>query len=250
MFACSSMVPSPTSIPPSATASIPPTITETIVWFPPTETPTPIPTREIVSTAIMAPGIDQILLENGFSEQNKWLSGSFAAGNIAQVDQSLILAVQKPKDFLITFLPGSVFEDFDLQVTANMSLCRGNDAYGILIRSLSEWDYYRFLINCQGEARSERIRNGQTIPLQDWTPANIVAGAAVDNTIEIWASGSEMRLIINDSYLFSVKDPIFRNGQIGFFARSDGDSALTVNFRDLTVYLLDPLQLATVSPTP
>ncbi len=250
MFACSSMLPSPTPIPPSVTASITATITETIVWFPPTETATPIPTREVLPTAIMAPGIGQIVLENGFSDQNIWLSGSFAAGNIAQVDQSLILAVQQPKSSLITFLPGPVFEDFDLQMTANMSLCRGNDAYGILIRSLSEWDYYRFLINCQGEARAERIRNSQTIPLQDWTPANIVAGAAVDTSIEIWASGSEMRLIINDSYLFSVKDPIFRNGQIGFFARSGGDSALTVNFQDLTVYALDPLQLVTPSPTP
>lgn len=248
--ACASLVPEATPSLPTATATITPTGTETIVWFPPTETMTPFPTREILPTAEMAPGIAASLLENGFGENQSWRTGTYASGNISQVDQSLILAVQKPKDFLITFLSGLVFEDFDLQVTANMSLCRGSDSYAILVRSLSEYDYYRFLVNCQGEARAERIRSGQTIPLQDWTPADIIIGAATNSKIEIWASGSEMRLIINDSYLFSVKDPSFRNGQIGLFARSAGDNALTVTFRDLTVYALDPQLIPSATPTP
>lgn len=248
--ACAGMVPSATPVLPSATASITPTVTATIVWFPPTETPTIFPTREILPTMEMAPGVGKPLLENGFADSNVWRSGSFAAGNIAQVDDVLTLAVQQPKSSLVTFLPGPVFEDFDLQVTANVSLCRGDDVYAILIRSLSEWDYYRFLINCKGEARAERIRDSQTILVQDWMAANMLPGAPLTTQVEIWASGSEMRLIINDSYLFSIKDPVFRNGQIGLFARSAGDTALTVTFQDLNVFALDAAAIPTFTVLP
>lgn len=244
------MVPSATPLTPSATASITPTVTATIVWFPPTETPTAIPTREIIPTAEMAPGVAEALLENGLAEGFSWRTGSFAAGNIAQVDDSLTLAVQEPKSSLVSFLSGPVFEDFDLQVTANVSLCRGDDAYAILIRSLSEWDYYRFLVNCKGEARAERIRNSQTVLVQDWMAADMLPGAPVSTEIEIWASGSEMRLMINGSYLFSIKDPVFRNGQIGLFARNAGESALTVSFENLNIYALDEILPGEVVPTP
>ncbi len=248
--ACSGFVPEPTPIIPTDTATVIPTITATIVWFPPTETPTAIPTRIVEPTAEMKPGIGEEILSDGFGDQLQWRTGNYAAGNVVHVDQSVILAVQESKGFLISFLNEPLFDQFDLKVTTTVNLCRGEDVYGVLIRAGSDWDYYRFLINCDGDARAERIRNSQTLPLQDWTPTGIIPGAPVTNRLEIWANGTEMRFFVNDVYIFSVKDPIFTNGQIGLFARSAGETALTVNYSELVVSALDLTTIPVITPTP
>ena len=248
--ACSGFVPEPTQIIPTDTATVTPTITATIVWFPPTETPTSIPTRIVEPTAEMKPGIGEDILSDGFGDQLQWRTGNYAAGNVVHVDQSVILAVQQSKGFLISFLNEPLFDQFDLKVTTTVNLCKGEDAYGVLIRAASDWDYYRFLINCDGNARAERIRNSQTLPLQDWTPTGIIPGAPVTNRLEIWANGNEMRFFVNDVYIFSVKDPVFTNGQIGLFARSAGETALTVNYSKLVVSALDLTTIPVMTPTP
>ncbi|MHB8133696.1 MAG: hypothetical protein ACYDH1_05645 [Anaerolineaceae bacterium] len=248
--ACSGLVPEPTPIPPTDTPTITPTNTATIVWFPPTETPTPIPTRLIEPTSEMRPGIGAVILNDGFSENLNWRTGTYSAGNIAQVDKSITLAVQQPKSFLITFLSEPSFDQFDVKVKVDVSLCRGEDAYGLLIRAASDWDYYRFLVNCNGNAKAERIRNSQTLPLQDWTPAGIIPGAPIVTNLEVWANGSEMRFFVNDVYIFTVKDPVFTSGQLGLMARSAGDTALTVNFQKLVVSELDVLKINSVTATP
>ena len=44
-----------------------------------------------------------------------------------------------------------------------------------------------------------------------------------------------MRFFINDEYQFSVRDPLLASGRLGVFARSAGDTAVTVNFSNLVV---------------
>jgi hypothetical protein len=187
----------------------------------------------------MRPGIGLALLDDAFENEADWRTGTYSAGNVSWVDQSMALAVQQPKSFLISFLAQPTFDQFDVKVKINVSLCRGEDAYGLLIRAASDWDYYRFLVNCDGQARAERIRNSQTLPLVDWTTAGVIPGAPVLNTLEVWANGSEMRFLVNDIYVFTVKDPIFSSGQIGLFARSAGNTALTVVFEEMLVSELD-----------
>jgi hypothetical protein len=44
-----------------------------------------------------------------------------------------------------------------------------------------------------------------------------------------------MRFFINGQYQFTVRDPSFPSGALGVFARSQGETAVTVNFSDLVV---------------
>jgi hypothetical protein len=44
-----------------------------------------------------------------------------------------------------------------------------------------------------------------------------------------------MLFYINEQYQFSVTDPALQVGNIGIFARSLGENAVTVNFSDLVV---------------
>lgn len=199
-----------------------------------------MPTREVEPTAEMYPGVGAVIIEEGFAEDLDWRTGTYAAGNVARVNSSLTLAVQQPRSSLLTLLSEPLLSEFDLQVDVNVSLCRGDDAYGLLIRAASDWDYYRFLVNCKGDARAERIRNSQSWPMQDWTPAGVIPGAPVVTHLHVWANGSEMQFFVNDVYIFTVKDPVFSSGQIGLFARSAGETALTVNYQNLVISEIDP----------
>jgi hypothetical protein len=49
-----------------------------------------------------------------------------------------------------------------------------------------------------------------------------------------------MRFFINDQYQFTVNDPLLPSGNIGVFARSIGETAVTVNFSDLIVRQIEP----------
>lgn len=251
LTACTAIVPEATPIAFTPTASITPSPSATIVWFPPTNTPTTIPTRVIEPTEEMNPGLGGILVEDAFASGTDWATGSFNAGNVVAVDQSLTLAIQQSKGFLSSFLSQPSLDSFDLQVNADISLCRDEDSYGLLIRAASEWDYYRFLVNCAGFVRAERVRNSQTTLMQDWMRAGVIPGAPVSIKLEIWALGKEMRFFVNDSFVFSVSDPIFPSGQIGVFARSGGENAMTVNFSNMVIRSLNnsaPIQTATPSP--
>ena len=252
LTACSAIAPkTATPIPLTPTASITPSPTATIVWFPPTNTPTLAPTRIIEPTEEMNPGLGGILVEDAFVPGTNWSTGRFPAGNVVAVDQSLTLAVQQPKGFLLSFLSQPVLDSFDLQVNVDISLCRDEDSYGLLIRSVSEWDYYRFLVNCQGFARAERVRDSQTTLMQDWTRAGLIPGAPVTNKLEIWALGKEMRFFVNDNFIFSVSDPVFLSGQLGVFARSGAENAMTVNFSQMVIRSLNSSALnQTATPTP
>jgi hypothetical protein len=248
LTACSGLVPSPTPQPPTPTITQTPTITSTIIWFPPTETPQPLPTRILEPTPNLRPAQGNILLEDAFSKAEQWITGTLAAGNIAVSNQSLTLAVQQTKASLQTYrLTNEVYGDFYLSVDASPSLCRGEDTYGVLFRLNSQWDYYRFLVRCDGYARVERVRDSQTVLMEDWVFVGGNTGALANVNLGVWAYGSEMRFFVNDFYLFTTNDPVFINGQVGFFARSIGEDALTVRYKNLTIRALNPSE---IPPTP
>ena len=75
---------------------------------------------------------------------------------------------EQAKGSLLTYaLTPNSYQNFYLSVEASPSLCRGEDVYGVLFRLNSQWDYYRFLVRCDGYARVERVRSGQTVLMQD-----------------------------------------------------------------------------------
>jgi hypothetical protein len=126
--------------------------------------------------------------------------------------------------------------DFYLETKVNIGLCKSNDVYGLIVRAISEYNYYRFLVDCQGYARAERVRDGATTLMQDWTPTGLPPGAPLDVSLGVWVVGSEMRLFANNAYIFSVKDPVFTEGTVGIFARASGDSPVTVSFSKMAIY--------------
>ena len=240
--ACSVVEYEPTPIPPTNTATVTPTTTATIDWFPATATPTPRPTQVIEPTEEMRPDLGTVLVENLFASPAKWSTGSFSSGNITLLNDSLTLAIQQPKMNQLSLEAENILRDFNVQTKVNINLCRGEDVYGMVIRAASEINYYRFLVNCEGLARAERVRNGETTLMQDWTPSGLPPGAPLEVSIGIWASGKEMRFFANGAYVFSVSDPVFTEGRIGVFARASGDNPVTVNFSEMEIRAVNSSQ--------
>lgn len=230
------------------------TPTETIVWFPPTDTPTPRPTATVQPTQDMRPGLGAQILTDPFLNTAFWPTYRIPAGSVGYGNGELTLAVHQPRELLSTLRKDTVLEDFYLEVSVEPSLCRGADNFGLLFRSLSEWNTYRFAISCEGQIRIERVRNGSVYPLKDWAPGEMLLPANTRTMrLGLLAAGEEFRFFIDDIYQFSVRDPIFTSGQVGLFARSTGETALTVSFQDMAVWAVDAESVrptATPEPSP
>jgi len=235
LSACLAPVAEPTPLPPTATSTITPTITATIDWFPATATPTLRPTQPVEPTPEMRPGIGQVLINDLFGSQGEWQVGNFSAGNITLTGNRLTLAVQQSKANLLSLETKNVLRDFNLETKVNISLCKNEDVYGLVVRAISEYNYYRFLVNCQGFARAERVRDGATTLMQDWTPTGLPPGAPQEVNLGVWAVGSEMRLFVNNAFIFSVKDPVFTEGTTGLFSRASGDSPVTISYSEMVI---------------
>jgi hypothetical protein len=224
---------------PMAAATLTPT--ETIVWFPPTPTRTPFPTQAVTPTPDPRPARGSELLVDDFTDNGHWPVSQSAAGSVAYGRSELTLAVRQSKASVSSLRDGPELGDFYLEITTKASLCRGGDMYGLLLRAASANNSYRFLINCNGELRVERILDGRSLPLQDWTQSGIVpAGSPVVLRIGVVASGRQMSIFINDLHQLDIDDRTFSSGRVGVYARSSGDSALSVSFSDLVVTELMP----------
>lgn len=215
-----------------------PAPTATIVWFPPTPTPSPFPTQVITPTPEMRPGLGQVILTDDFSDPSAWMLNS--AGDtraaLSRGELTLAIAPTTSRDYIISLREEPLLSDFYMEITASLSMCRGEDEYGILIRAGSPQDYYRLALRCSSQARLDRIIQGQTTSPQPWVLSGAVPpGAPGFSRIAVWAVGKEMRFFVNNEYLFTVSDPMLSQGSLGVFARSVGENAVTINFSDLIV---------------
>jgi hypothetical protein len=155
---------------------------------------------------------------------------------VALGNNKLAIAIAEPKTYLSSVRSQPVVSNFYVEITASPNLCRGLDEYGLLIRVTSEQDYYRFSVSCDGQTRLDRVYYGQVSSPQPWmVGARIPIGSPSTSRLAVWAVDNEMRFFINGEYQFTVRDPLITSGTIGIFARSAGNTAVTVNFSDLVV---------------
>ena len=245
LAACSGLFPAPTLTPSPVSATETPT--STILWFPPTNTPTIFPTQTILSTPEQRPGLGEMLFTDSFDRPDLWSTSanSFAS---ASVDRNLlILSISGHGPVLFASLRSlPTLGDFYAEATVKLSLCAGKDQFGMLFRLAPGENHYRFAVSCDGQARLERSISGSRLPLLDWQPsgdAPIAAPAEVK--LGVWTVGSEMRFFLNDRYQFTVRDPVLHAGSLGFFVYASGVTPITASFSDLSVF-----SVSYVSPTP
>lgn len=238
-----SCLPTQTSVPTllHSTTAIPsytPTSTSTVVWFPATPTRTPFPTSTpLPPTPELRPGLGVMILYDEFNTADAWTLSDSAKGSVALGKNKLTIAIASQKTYLSSIRSQPLFGNFYAEITASPNLCRGTDEYGLLIRVNSAQDFYRFSITCDGHTRLDRVYHGEASSPQPFIMGiKVPVGSPSSSSLGVWALNNEMRFFINDAYQFTVRDPLLSSGAIGIFARSTGETAVTVNFSNLMVY--------------
>ena len=253
LAACSGLSPTPTltATPVSATA----TPTPTIVWFPPTDTPAELPTQPIAPTQDYRPGVGAQLFYDSFDHPELWNTSTASVASAIVTRNRLILSIAgQGMVSVISLRSQPEVGDFYAEATVDVSMCSSNDQYGMLFRAAPGSNYYRFAVNCNGQVRLERSLNGDTYPIQNWlSSAGATFGAPAHIKLGVWAVGNEMRLFLDDSYQFSMRDPLFHTGTIGFYVYASSKAPVTASFSDLSVYsvsYIPPIASATPTRTP
>jgi len=223
-----------------------PVLTATTVWFPPTVAPTLFVAPTVQPTVNLLEEVGSLTLSDNFTDTALWQVGEKPSGSVEYSSDRLTIAIQQPQGILFSFRPSPILQDAYVEITTSISLCIGDDSYGMLFRASSIQDFYRLLINCNGLIRLERVRNGVVNVLTDWTSSSqLSAGAPLTLKLGVWMHGTTFRVFIHNAFQFEANDDAFSSGWLGVFARSAGNTSVTVNFSDLQVY-----ELSASSSTP
>jgi hypothetical protein len=207
----------------------------TIVWFPPSATPTLNPIPTYTATPEMSPGIGALLLRDNFTDVDVWDTVSSNQASILLQNRQLTLAVE-PGVSIASLRRDVTLGNFYAELTARLGLCRADDAYGLLVRVVGN-SFYRFTLSCNGLITVERIKSGERLTLLEPTASgDVPLGPPGEVEIGLWAVGGEMRLFLNGRFQFSIREPTFPSGVFGVFAQSKGDTPVTIAFSDLVVY--------------
>lgn len=242
LAACSGLVPVST---PAPTFPLP-TETQTVVWFPATNTPTGLPAATLFPTPGPLPGVGNLLFADDFTDASLWDVADSGRASSQVRDGRLTLALDSGPQIIVSLRSEPLLGDFYAEVTAALSLCRGRDQYGVLFRASSASVAYRFVLACDGSIRLERLRGGGPEVLQNWAPSgDAPPGGPAEVRIGVWAAGPEMRFLLNGRFQFSLRDPVMKSGALGLFAYADGKTPMLVSFSDLEVF-----PVSYVSPTP
>jgi hypothetical protein len=236
MTACLPLNVLPTTEPPLPSDTPPPT--PTIVWFPPSATPTPNAIPTYTATPQMNPGIGEVLLTDNFTNQKVWDTVNSEQASVIIKDKRLTLAVE-PGVSIASLRRDITFGNFYAELTARIGLCRADDTYGIMLRAVGN-SFYRFNLSCNGLITVERVKSGERLALLEPTASgDVPLGPPGEVEIGIWAVGSEMRLFLNGRYQFSVTEKTFPSGAFGVFVHSKGDTPVTISFSGLKVYAVN-----------
>jgi hypothetical protein len=178
--------------------------------------------------------LGDIILEDDFSDETLWDIASSDQATSAINNNRLILSAQRGI-YMLSLRREIILSDYYVEITAQPSLCKGEDNYGLLIRASSA-TYFRFVLACDGTVRAERYSSGNRLVIQKpEASGDVPRGAPGEVRIGVWAYGKEMRLFLNGRFQFSIIDPSFPSGTIGVFVRSVGETPVVVSFKDLVI---------------
>ncbi len=247
LAACSALMEQPlgtaTPVPPTETTVPSPTI----VWFPPTETPTRLARATATSTPELRPGLGVVTASDDFSNPANWDTFESDEG-IVSVNLNRLTMAAQPGVYLVSLNKKLVVTDFYVEITAQLSLCRDTDEYGVLVRAIPS-AYYRFALSCDGQVRADRMGGGSRTRLQEpMLSGDVPHGIPGQVRIGVWAVGRELRLFLNDHYQFTLSDTKIATGGIGVFAHANGATPMTVIFSDLVVRDVNYAAPATPKP--
>ncbi len=221
---------------PTGTETATPSPSATIEWFPPSPTVELTPTPEVIPTQAIFSELGEVIFRDDFTSSDQWVVPQTERGKITISNGEANIIINEPKSYLVGTREKPDLASFYAEITTNPILCNGRDEYGLLFRVSGRDKFYRFAITCSGEIRLDKIiPGGGTVLYPSTRSASVPSGAPSISRIAVLAEQSQLHLFINGDYQTSVTDQQLLVGSFGIFARSSGETALTVSFSNLVV---------------
>ena len=234
LAACLPVV-TPTPVP-TVSPTITPTSSPTVEWFPSTPTIEILPTVEITPTPEIMAELGEIIFKDDFESGEDWTVPLSDRGEINISNGEINIIINEPGSFFIGTLEKPDLQDFYAEISASPILCSPQDEYGFLFRVSGRNQYYRFLLNCEGQIRLDSISGETGTILYPWTrSASVPVGAPSISTIAVLAVADQIHVFINGVQQFTVRDQQLLVGSFGVYAHSVGDTAVTISFSDFIV---------------
>ena len=241
-----------TSVPDTATPE-PPTatmevlITEETQVTQPTVTPTLVPATEPVVESTPDPNQDlgDLRFQEQFDGSSGWLWGYVEEGVVSFTsDNGSVLAKLEAsgKGWRISLGPDTFTAgDQQVQLTARSEVCGAQDEWGLMFRGAlnanDKFDGYVVKLNCTGQVSVDRLTNNKSTSLMGWTNvATAQPGAGTQNTLLVWAKGSEQRIYVNGSYVATIQDSTYTSGEYGLYVYDRTNGNAQFRFTDLQVF--------------
>ncbi len=138
-------------------------------------------------------------------------------------------------------MPGRLFSDTRVQVTAHKQNGTDNNFYGVLCRiqgTSATASFYAFLISSDGYyVIAKRINQGQLegIGQSQLLPSGQIRLGNEENLIEAVCAGSRLALYVNGELVFETQDNALTSGQVGLIAGTY-ESTTSIFFDDFSVF--------------
>jgi hypothetical protein len=226
----------PTPLPATDTPTfVIPTLIPTNTWTPAIP---PSPTRGI------AVDLGDIIFSDDFEQDLGWNLSEDIYGATALTSGSLTLATRRPGAWRSVLSPIPTLTDFYAEFNLRADICSTGDEYGLIFRVNPLSGHYQFGLRCEGGVRVLRIVGDTAYTMITPDQAEIVVpGPPEENTLAVWANGSQFRFFINQVEIFGARDGMYPIGSIGFYIFSGEPGQASVSFDDLIIRSL------TISPT-
>jgi hypothetical protein len=219
----------------SATPSFTPS--PTIQWFPVTATPEMAVSATNTPNPEANPRYGSLLFSDATGTSVNWPASTDFNGSIIVAEGSVALTVNAIKGSLSVQRKNTTLTDYYFETVMTVGLCKNDDQMGVLFRAMGSQSYYRFMINCQGQIALQQVSGGAPTMINDWSPTNQTQpGLDTPVKIGIWVHGKTIRIYLNDQLQYVAQNSTFYNGDIGFFAKSGGDTTVSVVFSEINVY--------------
>ena len=194
-------------------------------------------------------GLGSAVFDDAFSIDRGWQFQIFGAGGAGLIDGRYSLSVREPFSIIIASSPAEWIQNGYLEVTARAVLCSGDDEYGLVFRANGQGEYYRYSLNCMGEARLSRITvDGEHVLIPNTATNSVFPGLLVDNRMGVLFEGENIKLFINGSEVLSAHDQVLQSGGTGLFVRTRQSGQTTALFDDFTLRPSRPAPAATAAP--
>lgn len=171
-------------------------------------------------------------------QMGDWVIEGDSAGQIAIIDEHLVIEIREPNMIQYSALPAPTVTDFVAEVDVRQIQGDVQSSFGMLFQMQAPDQFYRFEITANGMYMLERRNNdgSWTRFVEDWTDSPAInQGINVLNTLKVEAVGQNISVYVNEVLVQQISDTSYSDGLIALDAGTFTQPNLQVAFDNFRI---------------